>query len=400
MQDSLDGFDSRKAWKLGIAGVLMVVALSLVGKVVETNDAKDVMVVQAPVSGNFSFYTTAGLKGQWFGSTTSYPKRDIYRFSLPVRFNDAGHGTMWGSIQYEIPLTDSLLRSLHVKFGSREAIQQQIVQTVVNKSIYLTGTLMSSKESYAERRNDLIRYVEDQVQNGVYRTKTREQRMIDQISGAEKTAAVVEIVNGPDGTPQRQEISVLNSFGIVTSNFSIDSLPYDNEVEGQIKQQQKLAMDIQTSIAESRQAEQRAITAKKNGEADAAKAKWDQEIIKAKEVTAAQQRLAVATLDAQAAEQKKRKDILEGQGEAEKRRLIYASDGALAQKLEAWVKVNTTYAENFSKYQGAWTPGVVMGGNGSNSTRSGSGAMDFMDLLTVKTARDLSLDLGQSRAKP
>ena len=34
----------------------------------------------------------------------------------------------------------------------------------------MTGPLMSSKESYAEKRNELLRLMEDQVQRGVYRT--------------------------------------------------------------------------------------------------------------------------------------------------------------------------------------------------------------------------------------
>jgi hypothetical protein len=148
-------------------------------------------------------------------------------------------------------------------------------------------------------------------------------------------------------------------------------------------------MDVQTAVAEAKKAEQAAITAEKNGQAEAAKAKWEQEVIKAKEVTAAQQRLQVAQLDAQAAEQQKRRDILEGEGEATKRQLIMNADGALDKKLAAYVEVQKSYAGAIASYQGNWVPTVVTGsGQGANN-----GALTLLDMIGAKAAMDLGVDL-------
>lgn len=38
----------------------------------------------------------------------------------------------------------------------------------------MTGPLMSSKESYAEKRTNLIRFIEDQISNGVYKTAQKD----------------------------------------------------------------------------------------------------------------------------------------------------------------------------------------------------------------------------------
>jgi len=46
----------------------------------------------------------------------------------------------------------------------------------------------------------------------------------------------------------------------------------------------------------------------------------------------------------------------------------------------------------FKDYKGNWVPGVVMGG-GNGIHMAGSGAQDLIDLLTIKTARDLGLDI-------
>jgi hypothetical protein len=42
--------------------------------------------------------------------------------------------------------------------------------------------------------------------------------------------------------------------------------------------------------------------------------------------------------------------------------------------------------------QGNWVPSVVMGG-GHGTQTAGSGAQELLDLLTVKTARELGFDM-------
>jgi len=349
------------------------------------------MVVQKPFSGELTWYITPGTKWQGFGKITTYPRRSIYNFETQVRFNDGGHGTMKGSIQYEMPLDDRNLTSLHVRFGSPAAIQKQLIETVTDKSAYMTGPLMSSRESYAEKRNDLIRYVEDQVVNGVYRTISKEERVRDQISGTDKTITIVEIVI-KDGVPERQEEPVLTTFGIRPFNFTITSLPYDPTVEAQIKQQQQIVMDVQTAMADAKKAEQKTITVIEQGKANAAEAKWKQEALKATEVTLAQQKLEVAILEAKAAEQTKLKDILLGEGQSTSKRLIMEADGGLQVKVDASVKIYERFASAIENYKGNWVPTIVMGGDKNGSDIAGSGAMQLIDLLTAKTARDLAID--------
>src|SRR3989344_4396670 len=178
-------------------GVVAVVILLIIGwvatnSIFENVDADEIVVIQSPISGDLDWYTDAGIKGQWFGKVTRYKKRSIYAFDMPkveggktvidpstklpvggidIRFNDGGHGTIFGSVQYDMPLDKDHLTLIHTRFGSQEAVQKQLIETGTGKSIYLVGPLMSSRESYTEKRNDLIHYVSDQIQGGVYRTK-------------------------------------------------------------------------------------------------------------------------------------------------------------------------------------------------------------------------------------
>lgn len=403
---------SPRGVAVSLLAIVLLITLTFVGgNLFENVDADEILVVQSPVSGVLTWYTGAGVKWQGFGKITTYKKRSIYKFSesrvvnnletcqgIEVRFNDGGHGTMCGSIQYDMPLDAKNLTAIHTRFGSQDVVQRQVVETVTGKSVYLSGPLMSSRESYAEKRSDLVHYVEDQVQNGVYKTRQRETRIKDPITGQEKTATVVEIVIGKDGKPERQEEAVLSEFGIRAFNFVITRLPYDPEVEKQIKQQQQIAMDVQTAMADAKKAEQRTITVTEQGKANAAEAKWLQEKINAREIAEAEKNKRVAELAAQAAEQTKRQHILLGEGEATRKRLVMEADGALQPKLDAVVKMTVGIADAMAKYPGSWVPQFVFGGNSGGPQHPASGAQTMIDLLTADAARRLGVDLGVAGA--
>lgn len=372
------------------AAVALLLVLILGTQLFETNDADEILCIQNPVTGTLRWYTDAGIKWQGFGKMTSYYKLETYEFELPCRFNDGGHGTIIGSMNYQMPLDVVNLTKIHVNYGSMEAVQKQLVETVVNKCVYMTGPLMSSKESYAEKRTSLINYIEDQIQNGVFRTIQKDVKTKDPITNLEKTVTVVELVQNAAGVFERQEKSVLTDYGIKTSNFAVTKLPYDATVEEQIKQQQALMMKVQTAVASAREAEQRSITVAKEGEANAAKAKWEQEVIKAKMVTEAQQQLEVATLAAKAAEQTKREQILLGEGEGTRKRLVMQADGGLDPKLQAYVQVMSKAWEAVGAYQGNWVPNYVSGGSSGGSN---NGALMMMEMIGIKAAKDLGIDM-------
>jgi hypothetical protein len=174
--------------------------------------------------------------------------------------------------------------------------------------------------------------------------------------------------------------------------LSINKIKYDKIVEDQIATQQQALMQIQTAMAKSKEAEQRALTVAKEGEADAAKAKWEQEVIKAKMVTEAEARNAQAKLDEQTATIKKHILILEGEGEGEKKKLAMQANGALEQKLEAWLTAQKYWADAFSNYQGSIVPAYI--GGGGNGTGGGTNAFQqFMEMNMFKTAHDLNLEV-------
>ena len=186
--EDLTGMSVTKMFSLGVIAVLAIVGLSLMGSVFENLNADKIMIIQSPVRGKLNYYVTPGWKWQGFGKVTKLWKLDTYEFEIPVRFNDGGHGTIHGSLNYELPFDPTNLYALYCKYGNQEAIQKQLVETVKNKCVYMPGPLMSSKESYAEKRTDLIHMINDQIEHGVYKTKQKEVRIKDTITGSEKTS--------------------------------------------------------------------------------------------------------------------------------------------------------------------------------------------------------------------
>ena len=395
-----------------IGGVIALLAVLLVPMLIENQDASELMVIQS-LNGDLNVYSEPGPHWQGFGKVTYYPRQAQYSFcsnsskegeslcdnanstAKKLRFNDGGHANLNGFVMWEMPTDAKSIIEIHKRFGSADAVQNRAVAKMIDGAVYLAGPLMSSTESSGARRAELVQYINDQAENGVYVTHSENVTVKDPITGQEKTDSVTKIAVGSNGLPQRQQGSVLAELGIKLQPMSISELKYDSVVEKQIADRQKAITQVQNARANALRAEQDAITAAKQGEADAAKAKWEQEVIKAKEVTKAQQQLEVATLETKAAEQYKQKQILEGQGDAEKKRLVMAADGALDPKLKAYIEVNAKYAEAIAQYKGDWVPKVIMG---QSSGGKGNGAQDMIDLLSVKTAKELGLDMSVSGA--
>ncbi len=405
----------------------LIVSIPFFGQIVEYVGAGEICVIQYP-SGTLKVFNTPGYKSQWFGDVTKYKKSFQFWFSakgdqgnktdesIKCRFNEGGHAQISGGVRVDLPQDTEKMIILHTKFGSQAAIEHELLKTTMDRAVYMSGPLMSSQESSAEKRPLLLTYVEDQAANGVYTNSVKETKQPDPITGELKTVSIVEIKMDENGKPSRQEESPVAKFGITLYGLSINEVKYDDVVEKQIGQQQDAKMQVQIAIANSKKAEQDALTAAKQGEANAAKAKWLQEVEKATEVTkaekeqmvakiaaekeatvakiGAEKELAVATLAKQSAEQTKLKDIALGEGESTRMKLVMEANGALELKLKTYETVNKMYAESLGQFRGSLVPSIVMGGGKDGN---GGSALDLINLLTAKTASDLSLDFSMKQ---
>jgi len=280
-------------------------------------------------------------------------------------------------------------------------MEEKLIKPAVRNAIRLTANLMTARESYSEKRQDFVFWAWDQIQNGLYKTTEETRKVTDPISGEQVTKTFKIISKDSTGSPI-YERNPLNDTGILLKNFEIKQFVYSDKVKEQIATQQEALMNVATAKAKAAEAEQNALTKEAEGKANVMKAKYEKEEEKIRAVVTAEKEKAVAQLNAQkelevaklqrlAAVQTKQKEILLGQGESERKRLVMAADGALKQKLDTYVKVQEIIWKNVGSYQGKWVPEIVMGASGSGANANGS--QQLIEMLLAKTAKDLSLDM-------
>lgn len=370
-----------------ICGVFAIICLCLLGSVGEDVKNERIVVNQYPFTGKMAYWTEPGFRWQWFGHTTEYYKTQQFWFGgkdvegeshgtpIKVIFNDASVGYIYGSLRVVLPTDVEHLRLIQTAYNGMDRLMNDLVAQNVVKVIYASGPLMSAFESYAEKKNDMVAYITDQLTYGVYKTTVKEVDSIDSLTGETKKIKVASLVadeNAPNGYV-RSEKSPFTSYGVNIDQVSITEITYDEKVNQQIQTQQQANMSIQTKKAEALAAQQDAIKAEAEGKAAAAKAKWEQEKVKATEVTKAEQEREVARLAAEKAEFDKKKIIAEGEAEAAANRAKVAAGVTPQEKLEWEYKTKVGVAEALSKIE---LPRIIMSGGNS----SGNSAMDAMGL--------------------
>lgn len=133
--------------------------------------------------------------------------------------------------------------------------------------------------------------------------------------------------------------------------------------------------------AKSAAAAQEAIRAEEEGKAAAAKSKWEQERIKAVEVTKAEQEFEVARLAALKANEEAKKIKAEGEAEAYRQAKLVQAGLSPKERAEYEMKTKIGVAEALAKVQ---LPKIVAtgGNNGGGNTA--------MDAMGLKMLVDLS----------
>lgn len=400
-------------WRIAgaaLAGIATLAVVISAPMMFENLDASEIMVVQSPIAGDLSVYTDPGLQWQGFGTVTKYPRRNELKFygaeclspgeeekdstsgGLPIRFYDGGNATLCGTISWLMPLDPASVIDIHKEFRSAEAFEIQAIRRSMQSAATFSGPTMSSFESAAGRRNELLQIMNDQTLSGVYKTVSKTIRAKD-IAGVEKDMTVTEIVRDEKGVPLRAQASYVQKYNVQMLPMTISHFAYEKRVEEQIQQQQAATNAAVVAIANAKKADQDALTAEAQGKATAAKAEWDEKTIQAKAIAAAEAKVVIANATVKEAEAFKRAEILRGEGEAARKRLVMEADGALEKKLEAVVRINELYADAIKSAQpGAWSPQVVMGG--AQGGNAGSNAQALVDLMTAKTAREVGVDLG------
>ena len=388
--------------KKSILGIVLgvVAVLFFMGSffIFEDADKSKNYVCQMPITGTYKVWTDGGLQVQMFGNVESYSKTSQVEFSgveknemgyvgvgrtpaAALTFNDKGKGMIVGSFRVVLPTDNQNMSKIQRDFGSEEALIDNLVRPTLYKVVTACGPLMSSLESVSDTRTDLIAYITDQLNNGVYKTKAVKTEVLNDLTGEMETRSqsiILEDLNAPGGYA-RQEISPFSQYGITCGLVSILDIKYDAATQDQIDAQKQANLAVITSKTKSIEAMQRTLQITEEGKAAAEKAKWEQEREKAVAVTKAQQEFEVAELNAKKAKQDALRIKYEGEAKAEANRALVLAGLTPSEKAEYEYKTKVGVAEALAKT--VW-PKIVMSGNGN-------GGSTAMDVIALKQMTDM-----------
>ena len=406
---------SAKALKIILFVVIAVVLFLTWGGLTETVDRGEFHIIQYPVTGTMKAKMKTGMYLKLFGKVEVWPVSETFYFtadkgegarrdeSIEVRFVDGSEANISGTCRVVLPKDSQEAIGLMVTHGfqSYEDLQHKLVLPTVRNALRQTANMMTARESYAEKRTQFIEWSRDQVDNGLFETVTEERTVEDPITGQKVNRQIKVTRTDENGHPIRV-MSPLAGTGISLSNFDIKKFNYMGKVEGQISAQQEARMAIATAMAQAEKAAQDAKTQEAKGKAEVMKVRYEQlkekesaviQAEKEKEVAElkAMKELEVAKLERQAAAETKQKEILLGQGEAERKKLVLAADGALQQKLNAYENISSIWAKAYSQRQ---VPTYyISGGGDANGGSTDVQTQQFMNLINAMMAEKLGLDL-------
>jgi len=382
------------------------------------NNAGNRTVVQFP-TGTLYVKFTPGIYPILFGTkeiyrdviTFDYDKTDsevgssLDQVGIAVRYQDGGTGKVYGKARFTLPGDEVTMIHLHKAFRSNRGVAQKLIKSVTEEGMNLTAGLMSSEEAYAEKRGIFTQWSSQQISKGKFQTRLEKISTVDEGTGKSVTKNIPVISYGKDGLPVHLD-SDLDDYGIGVNGFQITDWDFEPKTLQQIATKREATMAIITAKANAERAKQDAITSEEQGKANVMSAKYEKEVLKEQAIVLAEREKEVAVISAQQrvevarqqkleAEQKKlaaaeykQEQILRGEGDGAYKRLVMKADGALAQKLATYESVMNRFAEAIEKQK--WVPEIQMG---ASSGGNGAAAMTLIDMLGVKAAKDLALDM-------
>ena len=351
-----------------------------------------------------------------FGDIETWPVSETFYFikdllegknidrSIEVRFVDGSTCNISGTCRINLPISETDAINLIIKSGYRNyrELEHKLILPTVRNVLRQTANLMTAEESYSSKRPDFINSSIEQIENGLYETKDEEREITDLISG-EKIKKLFKVKKlDANGNPV-YKFNPLKGTGITLKNFEVKVFDYSPKVREQIAKQQEALMAVATAKAKAQEAEQNKLTIEAEGKAKVALARYEKEQEKIRAVVAAQQlkevgvieaeqKKAVASLAKEAAEFTKKEQILLGEGESERKRLVLAADGALDKKLDAMKYMAEVNAKAYSM-RNVPTYYYDGGGAGGKGTNLDAQTAQFLTTLNMAAAKMIGLDL-------
>jgi SPFH domain / Band 7 family len=398
-------------------GIVAILGIILLVSCIGYNTGGYRTVIESRVSGGIDVKFTNGFYFTLFGKTTEYPDIMTVSFTkdetsstvdiepIGIRFNDATSATATGVVKFMLPKSDSLMVKMHKDYRNVDNLAITGFKPFVMECLKNSSQLMSSEMHYLGGRSTMSQYFQDQLEDGVYILQTEEKVVRDSVEKENKRVYLTKISKTKNGSIDRKK-TMLTQYGIGITDAVISDVDYEERVDTLLGL--KIDATSKTSISkqELMKAQQEALTEEAKGKKLLVETEYKElqnqktQVIQAEtEVKLAEQKVRLAEQDklkqkaefeASIFEAKKTKELADGEAYAKK--AVMVADGALTQRLAAVVEINKNYAEALGKQP--IVPSIMIGGGNGGAVPSST---TLVDMLMIKTAKDLAVDLNTKK---
>jgi hypothetical protein len=314
---------------------------------------------------------------------------------IMIRFSDATTANVKGITQFILPSDDKEMILIHNTHRTPQSLVVKRLAPYTKECLQSSAQLMSSEKHYGGGRAQMAQDFMDQLKEGVYLLKTEENIVYDSLAGEKKRIYQTEIQTDKKTSAPKRKTSSIKEYGITVADAAITDVDYEDKVDQKLTKIIDAVTKSSISKQELMTAQQQTLTAKAKGEQALVEIEYQQKQEQTRQVVEAETKVKLAeqdklqqkiALEGAVLEAKKIKELADAQAYARQR--IMQADGALELKLKAQIEVQKAWADAFSKYTGAVVPQFQTGGG-----VVGNGALNFMDIMTAKTAKDFALEL-------
>lgn len=346
--------------------------------------------------------------------------------AFPITFLGGVTATVDANVRVALPDGEQFLQ-LARTYRTPDNFVLQSIMPVMKSTLQSTAQLMTADDYYSGGATEFRQSFQDQITDGAYVVKRVEKQVKNtrvaagsaiaakgteqgEFGGDTSTLVVTEKVLNKAGQPIRLERQ-FTKLGVTVADANILNI----DPSKQFKERMVSIQRSQADLMLARQGRQTADEQKKlvtaNGEKeveekrqitmrDQVEKTTNAETEKQLAITTAERERERATIEKQTSQieyekaqidAKTKKELAEADAYAKK--VVIQANGALEQKLAAYIETQKAWAQAYAQ---ARVPSMVMGG-GEGSLGRQTESQNLINLLTAKTAKDLSMDLSVNK---
>ncbi len=339
-------------------------------------------------------------------------------------FLDQVDAQVTATTRFQLPDAEEDFLRLARQFRTPANLLRTELIPAFQETLAATASLITAENYFSGGRNEFNTEFQNQMQNGIYNVRRKEEtRNVRRRTGTanaslgteqeefgddQQVVFVVEKILDATGQPVRKPQN-FNKFGINVVSARVTNVQPNERFRSRMEQKQDAAAARSVAREQRVQEEEQRLLAITRGEREVAErqaaAKVEQiqltteaETRKQLAVTAANQRAEEAAIDRDTARIRLEQAKIDAESRqvsadaaAYEKRAIIEADNALQQKLDAYVKAQGFWADAFAKRA---VPQTVFGGAGGGVGGTDNDVQDFLNIMTMRAARDLSVDPG------